>query len=80
MLPRKDKKARFPSPEQGDSIVRPIRQTWSREDGQGLIEYAVICSLVLVLAIGTVRLVGSNAKHAFSTVVSAFQPEQHHDD
>ena len=56
--------------------MRPIRETWSREDGQGITEYAVICALVLLLVIGTARLVGTNANHALSSVVSVFQPEQ----
>ena len=57
----------------------PIRETWSRENGQGITEYVVICALVLLLVIGTVRLVGTYANHAFSRVVSVFQPEHQGD-
>jgi Flp pilus assembly pilin Flp len=78
MLPHKARSP-IPSPGTGDSIVRPFRQAWSREDGQGITEYALICALVLLLVIGTVRLVGSKANHAFSRVVTVFQPE-HNDD
>ena len=59
--------------------MRPIRETWSREDGQGITEHAVICALLLLLVIGTVRLVGTKANHAFSRVVSVFQPEHQGD-
>ena len=69
----------IPSPEQGDPSCVPIRRACSREDGQGIIEYALTCALVLLLVIGAVQLVGSKANHAFSRVVSVFQPEQNDD-
>ena len=59
--------------------MRPIRQAWSREDGQGIIEYALISALILLLVIGTARLVGSKANHALSRVVTVFQPEHNGD-
>src|SRR5512140_2695191 len=67
-------------PEQEDSIiVRTIHETRSREDGQGITEYAVMLVVILVLVIGTVRLVGAHANHTFSKVVSVFQPQQNGD-
>jgi Flp pilus assembly pilin Flp len=70
----------FRPPEQGDStIVRTIRETRSTEDGQGITEYAVMLVVILALVIGTVRLVGAHANHAFSRVVSVFQPQQNAD-
>jgi Flp pilus assembly pilin Flp len=59
--------------------VRPFRQTWSSEDGQGVTEYALIGALILLLVMGTARLVGSKANHALSRVVSVFQPEHNND-
>ena len=44
---------------------------WSRQQGQAIAEYGVILALILVLVIGTVRLVGSNANNAFSSVASS---------
>jgi Flp pilus assembly pilin Flp len=41
---------------------------WTDERGQDIAEYAVIMAVILVLVVGTVRLVGSNANHAFSSV------------
>src|SRR5205814_9191232 len=36
-------------------------------------EYAVMLAVILVLAVGTVRLVGNNANNAFSSVASTIQ-------
>jgi Flp pilus assembly pilin Flp len=45
-----------------------------RDDrGQDIAEYAVMLAVILVLVIGTIRLVGSNANNAFSSVASAIQ-------
>ena len=59
--------------------MRTIHKTWSREDGQGITEYAVMLVVFLALVIGTVSLVGAHANHAFSRVVSVFQPQQNGD-
>lgn len=45
------------------------------ERAQGLAEYAMIFAVVLIIVIGTVRLVGSNTNQVFSTVGSIFQPD-----
>jgi Flp pilus assembly pilin Flp len=45
-----------------------------RDDrGQDIAEYAVMLAVILVLVIGTVRLVGTNANQAFSSVASSLQ-------
>ncbi|HEV2730949.1 MAG TPA: hypothetical protein VGV15_13025 [Terriglobales bacterium] len=49
-----------------------IRGMWS-EEGQDIAEYAVMLAVILVLVVGTIRLVGSNANNAFSTVASTLQ-------
>jgi Flp pilus assembly pilin Flp len=43
------------------------------EQGQDIAEYAVMLAVILVLVIGTVRLIGTNANNAFSTVASSLQ-------
>jgi Flp pilus assembly pilin Flp len=43
---------------------------WS-DEGQDIAEYAVMLAVILVLVIGTIRLVGSNANNAFSAVASS---------
>lgn len=47
------------------------RRLWSQEEGQDIAEYAVMLAVILVLVIGTVRLIGSNANNAFSSVASS---------
>jgi Flp pilus assembly pilin Flp len=43
------------------------------DEGQDIAEYAVMLAVILVLVIGTIRLVGSNANNAFSSVASSIQ-------
>ena len=50
-----------------------FRKLWSDESGQDIAEYAVMLAVILVLVVGTVRLVGSNANNAFSAAASAIQ-------
>jgi Flp pilus assembly pilin Flp len=46
---------------------------WKDESGQDIAEYAVMLAVILVLVVGTIRLVGSNANNAFSAVASSLQ-------
>ena len=50
-----------------------IRLLWSDEQGQDIAEYAVMLAVILVLVVGTVRLIGSNSNNAFSSVASSLQ-------
>jgi Flp pilus assembly pilin Flp len=50
-----------------------IKKMWSDDQGQDIAEYAVMLAVILVLVVGTIRLVGSNANTAFSNVASAVQ-------
>ena len=50
-----------------------IRMLWSQDEGQDIAEYAVMLAVILVLVVGTVRLIGSNANNAFSSVGSSLQ-------
>jgi Flp pilus assembly pilin Flp len=50
-----------------------LRKLWSHEEGQDIAEYAVMLAVILVLVIGTIRLVGGNANNAFSAVASSIQ-------
>jgi len=38
---------------------------WTKDEGQDIAEYAVMLAVILVLVVGTIRLVGSNANNAF---------------
>ncbi len=50
-----------------------LRRLWHDEEGQDIAEYAVMLAVILVLVVGTVRLIGSNANNAFSNVASSIQ-------
>jgi Flp pilus assembly pilin Flp len=50
-----------------------IRRLWFEDSGQDIAEYAVMLAVILVLVVGTVRLIGSNANNAFSSVASSLQ-------
>ena len=49
-------------------MLQRLLALWSNDDGQNITEYAMLLAVILVLVVGTVRLVGSNADSAFSTV------------
>jgi Flp pilus assembly pilin Flp len=50
-----------------------LRKAWSDDGGQDIAEYAVMLAVILVLVVGTIRLVGSNANTAFSQAASSIQ-------
>ena len=50
-----------------------IRNLWLDQEGQDIAEYSVMLAVVLVIVVGTVRLIGSNASHVFSQVGSSIQ-------
>lgn len=50
-----------------------LRMLWSNEEGQDVAEYAMMLAVVLVIVVGTVRLIGANAGNVFSQVGSAIQ-------
>ena len=50
-----------------------IRTLWADDAGQDIAEYAVMLAVILVVVIGTIRLVGSNANNVFSSVASSVQ-------
>jgi len=48
-----------------------LSRLWSDEQGQDIAEYAVMLAVILVIVVGTVRLIGGNANNVFSNVSSA---------
>jgi Flp pilus assembly pilin Flp len=54
-------------------MFHDLRRLWSDEEGQDIAEYAVMLAVILVLVIGTVRLIGGNANNVFSAVASNVQ-------
>ena len=50
-----------------------MRRFWREENGQDIAEYAVMLAVILVIVVGTVRLIGANSNNVFSQVGSALQ-------
>jgi Flp pilus assembly pilin Flp len=50
-----------------------LRTLWTDESAQDIAEYAVMLAVILVLVVGTIRLIGSNANTVFSNTASAIQ-------
>jgi Flp pilus assembly pilin Flp len=50
-----------------------VGKLWRDQQGQDIAEYAVMLAVILVIVIGTVRLIGSNANNVFSSVASSIQ-------
>jgi len=46
---------------------------WRDEQGQDIAEYAVMLAVILVIVVGTIRLVGSSSNNVFSNVSSTLQ-------
>jgi len=56
---------------QDDLEIATLKTLWLEEEGQDIAEYAVMVAVILVLVIGTVRLIGTNANNAFNSVGSS---------
>ncbi len=54
-------------------IMDSLTTLWSNEEGQDVAEYSVMLAVVLVIVVGTIRLIGSNASNVFSNVASGIQ-------
>ena len=50
-----------------------FQRLWAQEEGQDIAEYAVMLAVILVIAVGTIQVIGSNASTVFSQVGSAIQ-------
>jgi Flp pilus assembly pilin Flp len=54
-------------------MLQILGRFWTDEAGQDIAEYAVMLAVILVLVVGTIRLIGTNANQAFSNVASSIQ-------
>jgi Flp pilus assembly pilin Flp len=50
-----------------------LHRTWLNDEGQDIAEYAVMLATILMVVIGTLRLIGSNLTTVFSNVASSIQ-------
>jgi Flp pilus assembly pilin Flp len=51
-----------------------LRALWGEDQGQDIAEYAVMLAVILVIVVGTLRLIGSNSNSVFSNVASSITP------
>jgi Flp pilus assembly pilin Flp len=56
-----------------EPVARLLQQLWNDDQGQDIAEYAVMLAVILVIVVGTIRLIGSNANNVFSQVGSSIQ-------
>jgi len=54
-------------------VANLLQKLWNDEHGQDIAEYAVMLAVILVIVVGTIRLIGSNANNVFSQVGSSIQ-------
>jgi Flp pilus assembly pilin Flp len=54
-------------------VKQILYRLWWEDEGQDIAEYAVMLAVILVIVVGTIRLIGSNANNVFSSVASAIQ-------
>ncbi len=52
-------------------MTKLLTRLWSEEQGQDIAEYAVMLAVILVIVVGTIRLIGGNANNVFSSVSSS---------
>jgi Flp pilus assembly pilin Flp len=53
--------------------MKTLSQFWTDDSGQDIAEYAVMLAVILVIVVGTIRLIGSNANTVFSNAASSIQ-------
>ena len=54
-------------------MINLICTMWSNDDGQDVAEYAVMLAVILVIVVGTIKLIGTKANTVFSETASSMQ-------
>jgi Flp pilus assembly pilin Flp len=54
-------------------MIQSLNRLWCQDEGQDVAEYAVMLAVILVIVVGTIRVIGSGANTVFSNVGSAIQ-------
>ncbi len=54
-------------------MVNVLWKAWLDDEAQDIAEYAVMLAVILVIVVGTIRLIGSNANKVFSSAASSVQ-------
>ena len=55
------------------NVKELLQNLWSNDEGQDIAEYAVMLAVILVIVVGTIRLIGTNANTIFSETASAIK-------
>jgi Flp pilus assembly pilin Flp len=50
-----------------------LKEAWSDDAGQDIAEYAVMLAVILVIVVGTLKIIGGKANNVFSEVASSIQ-------
>ncbi len=50
-----------------------LKALWKNDSGQDIAEYAVMLAVILLIVVGTIRLIGTGANTTFQNVASAIQ-------
>jgi Flp pilus assembly pilin Flp len=48
-----------------------VGQVWSDDSGQDVAEYAVMLAVILVIVVGTIKIIGGKSNNVFSEVASS---------
>jgi len=51
-------------------MAETLRRLWRDEEGQDIAEYAVMLAVILVIVVGTVKLIGGKSNNVFSEAAS----------
>jgi Flp pilus assembly pilin Flp len=54
-------------------MIPHIYEVLINDEGQDIAEYAVMLAVILVIVVGTLRVIGSNANNVFSATASSIQ-------
>ena len=60
--------------EQAEMLLTYIRARLGRDEGQALVEYALIISLIALIAIGGLTLAGGKVGSMFSSIAGQLKP------
>jgi len=56
-----------------EKLKQYVYDVWADDSGQDIAEYAVMLAVILVVVIGTVKLIGGKSNNIFSEVASSIQ-------
>jgi Flp pilus assembly pilin Flp len=54
-------------------VVELIAGMWKDDSGQDVAEYAVMLSVIVVVVIGTIKVIGGKSNNVFSQVASSIK-------